>query len=173
MSERVMIRPAEISDAEEMFRTIESESVQNLAYFKREPNTLERQSIWLSNQIKSNSDMLFVILAGDKMVGTCGLHEINRNGRNARLGVMLFSPRFQGRRYMSRAVRQLVTLAFKEFDLYKIYLNVICGNRVSLDKYLHLGFQFECRLIKHYFDGQQFRDMNCLYLFADEWNEGE
>lgn len=168
MSQRVYIQQAVVSMAEEMCREMNTDHLRNFSFFD-EPVTVERQRAYLEKQITSPNDDLFAVMLGWRIVGTCGLHEIDWSNRNARLGVMLFTNEHRGQGIGSAAMRLVIEEGFKLRKLEKIYVKVFAENTASATKYAHLGFQFEARLRKHYHLRGEYHDMVVMSVFADEW----
>jgi RimJ/RimL family protein N-acetyltransferase len=170
MKSDVTIRIAELSDAETMVKAMRVESLQNFSFFDSDV-TVERQRSYLEKVRVSQRDELFVIIWRDQIIGTCGLHEIDHDNHNARIGSMIFSPEFRSKGLGAAAIRQLVTLGFGEYKMCKLYLKVFAENTVSCTKYAHLGFQFEARLRRHYLLKGEYHDMAVMSVFADEWEQ--
>jgi [ribosomal protein S5]-alanine N-acetyltransferase len=165
----ITIRPATPSDAEAMVKAMYPDSLQNFAFF-RTALTVDRQRAYLAEKSMSDTDRLFAIRQGGKIIGTCGLHEIDRRNHNARVGCMLFSPESRGQGYGAQALRQLLQRAFHMKKMHKLYITVLADNVSGIGKYLHLGFRVEGVLRRHYHIGGEYRDMITMSLYADEWH---
>ncbi|MBP9821861.1 MAG: GNAT family N-acetyltransferase [Candidatus Pacebacteria bacterium] len=170
MKKIVSIRPVRFSDAEEMCEAMNVDALQNFQFFERKV-TVERQQAYLSHAISSNRDKLFSVLCDGKIIGTCGLHEIDRQNKNARVGIMIFSQQNRGQHFASRALRKLLALAFGKLGLHKVYLKVFKENTASCTKYAHLGFQFETVLREQYRLRRKYHDMVVMSMFARDWRK--
>ncbi len=168
MKRGLRVRPVKIEDAEVMCKEMKSDSLKNFSFFEEEV-TLERQREYLARVIASTRDQLYAIMYFGKMIGTCGLHEIDGHNRNCRIGAMLFSKEFRGKGLGSEAIRQIVSIAFRHFGMHKAYLKVFAENTASCTKYAHLGFQFETLLREQYRLRGKYHDMVVMSMFARDW----
>lgn len=162
------IRPAEVSDAAAMVEAMRVQDLQNFLFFEQEV-TVERQTAYLEKILVSPHNKLFVILYQGRIVGTCGLHEIDWQNKNARLGIMIFSTEFRGRSLGSGALRLLIKHGFRAMGMYKLYLKVFAENTGSCTKYAHLGLQFEARLRRQYLLRGEYHDMVVMSVFDQDW----
>jgi len=151
-----------------MIEAMKPADLQNFQFFEQEV-TLDRQREWLTRMVKSRHDRVFVIEHEGRMVGTCGLHEIDWEGQNARLGAILFSKDSRGQSIGSGAIRLLISHGFEILNLHKLYVKVFAENTASVITDAHLGFQFEARLRQQYRLRGEFHDMVVMSMFSHEW----
>lgn len=59
--------------------------------------------------------------------------------------------------------------AFVDLKLHKLYGEVLADNKPSINFHKKLGFQQEGELRDHYFDGQQYHNVECFGLLARDW----
>lgn len=59
--------------------------------------------------------------------------------------------------------------AFETLKLHKLYGEVLAYNKPSINFHKKLGFQQEGELRDHYFDGQQYHNIECFGLLAKDW----
>ncbi|MBX4205041.1 MAG: GNAT family N-acetyltransferase [Candidatus Doudnabacteria bacterium] len=168
MNKEVSLRMARVEDAESMIFAMDFSSLQNFSFFDKPP-TIDRQRAYLEKLAHSTHDVLYVICHEDRIIGTCGLHEIDRDNHNARIGVMIFSPEFRGHGLGAAAIRKLLTVGFGTYQMHKLYFKVFAENTISCTKYAHLGFQFEARLKEQYYLKGEYHDMVVMSVFAREW----
>lgn len=168
--EDVYLIPARVEDAEQMLKEMRPEATQNLNFFV-EPLSLERQEEYLARMIKSPTDHLFCVMLGGHLIGTVGLHECDHFNFNARIGSLIFNPDMRGQGYGTMAIRLLIGLAFGEFGLRKVYVNLL-KNNLNNQAYFHwLGFKKEGYLEKEYLLRGEYLDMIRFRLFKSEWEK--
>lgn len=61
--------------------------------------------------------------------------------------------------------------AFEAVELHKLCGHALAFNQRSIRFHLKLGFKREGRLRQHHFDGQQYHNVVCFGLLADEWRQ--
>ena len=166
----VYIRPARVSDAEKMLAAMNEGSAQNLSFFS-EPVSLERQREYLQSKVDSPTDYLYVIkdFEGDVLLGTVGLHEIDRFNKNARLGILIFNPDLRRSGIGSEAVRAVLRRGFRGYGLNKVYAKCFVTNRKMQIFLLRLGFRPEAILEKEYLLRDEYHDMVKMVIFEQDY----
>lgn len=86
-----------------------------------------------------------VILAIETMdgvhIGSVGLESIDWKNRNAALGISIGEKAYWGQGYGADAIRTLLSLAFHEMNLHRVYLRVDADNARGIRCYDKIGFQ--------------------------------
>lgn len=102
---------------------------------------MERE--WLENTDKDKTSMVFNIvdLETDKLIGTTGLHSINRTNRTAELGIFIGDKDYRNNGYGTEVVNLLTEFGFKYVNLHSIYLYVLANNERAHKCYLKCGFK--------------------------------
>jgi RimJ/RimL family protein N-acetyltransferase len=169
---RVRLVAASVNDAERLFLAIRPEASKNLAYFSAD-QSIERQRAYLASIEANDSSLLYVIeeIATERVIGTIGLHEYDHQNRNARLGILIFTPEDRGNGFGTEATKLLFTNAFAVRQLHKLYVRVFTTNAVQLAHYERLGFRTEGMLREEYLLNDKWINMFCMSLLAREWNE--
>lgn len=172
---RVKLLPARPADAKRMVRAMVPEALQNFSFFSgRKRVNASRQAAYLRKMQESKTDLLFLIERREDgaLLGTVGLHDCDFVNRNARLGVMIFSPAERGKGYATEAIRLLLRYAFRRRGLNKVYLKVFADNARARARYRKLGFQKEGYLREEYLLKDAYRDMILMALRKREWRAG-
>ena len=168
--EDVYLIPARVEDAELMRKEMRPESNQNLSFFV-EPLTLARQKEYLTRMIKSPTDHLYCVMLNGRLIGTVGLHECDYFNLNARIGSLIFNPGMRGQGYGTMAIRLVISLAFGEFNLRKVFVNLLKDNLGNQSYFQWLGFRRESYLEKEYLLRGEYLDMIRFRLFKEEWKK--
>lgn len=87
----------------------------------------------------------------DEYLGTISLKNIDIQNRSAEYAISL-RKKAQGKGIGTWATREILHIAFGQFGMHRIYLNVLADNKVAIALYEKCGFIYE----------GNFRD--CLYL---------
>lgn len=108
----------------------------------------------------------------DAVVGSLDLNVINLPNKRATVGYWL-DKNHNGKGIMSRAVAELIKIAFKEYELEKIIIECEVANCRSCNLAKRLGFKHEGILRKHYnINGVQ-KDMNVYGLLKQKWLQSQ
>lgn len=128
---------------------------------------------WFENIQNRNDIFIFGIyeIKTDKIVGTCQLHSVNWIHRNAELQIRLGNKDNRGKGYGSEAVRLLLNFAFKDLNLYRIFLNVFQTNTNAIHVYEKAGFKKEGLLRKAAHIDGKYVDVILMGILREEYEK--
>lgn len=84
---------------------------------------------------------LYKIVLEDNMIGTIELMNIDLETKTAKIGRYLLNPELTGKGYGSKALGELVSIAFNDFCMKKIWLSVFDFNKSAIRCYEKVGFK--------------------------------
>lgn len=140
---------------------------------------LESEYDWYDALRKDESSRVMTILLNPKgagrseggqfrLIGSVGIHRIDRLSRHAELGYLLFK-NYWGKGYASEAVALAVDYAFQTLNLRKLYARVFEPNKASSSVLLKNGFTLAGRLRDQVFvSGSGYADELYYELFRDQ-----
>lgn len=111
----------------------------------------------------------FAIEAEGKLIGSCGLFEIDETARNCELGIGIGDKEYWGRGYGRDAVKVLLDYAFRLRNFRRVWLEVHAGNERAIRAYKARGFVEEGRLREHAWLDGRYVDMMLMGVLRDEW----
>ena len=128
---------------------------------------------WFENIQNRNDIFIFGIyeIKTDKIIGTCQLHSINWIHRNAELQIRLGNKGNRGKGYGSEAVRLLLDFAFRDLNLYRIYLHVFQTNTNAIHVYEKVGFKKEGLLRKAAHIDGKYVDVIFMGILREEYEK--
>ena len=170
----LIIRGAHEDDAKYLLEVYNPEITKNFWFFKNKAFTLENEKKYLKRMRRSSVDKLWLILlrrklGSDKVIGTIGLHEIDNRLKTARLGIIIWNKIFQHRGYGIKAITAILTHAFTELNIEKIYITVLAKNYGNNKFYQRIGFVKEGILRKEYLLGKKRLNMIRMSLLKTDW----
>lgn len=173
----LIIRGAHEDDAKYLIEIHNQEITKNFWFFNELLN-LENEQKYLKRIRRSSIDKLWLILLRrklgyDKVVGTIGLHEIDNRLKTARLGIIIWNKIYQHRGYGLKAINAILTHAFDELEIEKIYITTLAKNRGNAKFYQRLGFAKEGILKKEYLLGKKRLNMVRMGILKNEWMKKE
>lgn len=133
----VSIRPYEPADAPAMVEAVNEScaEVQVWLPWCHPDYTLEEADAWIASTAReraAGTAFEFVVVdGGGRLLGACGLNQVDRTHRRANLGYWLRTSATGGG-VMTAAVRQLAAWAFARTDLERLEILVATGNARSL-----------------------------------------
>lgn len=167
---RVMLRPMEAADADDVARWRSDPSVLE-QMFADEPPTREEHLRWLETIQAHGRRHEFVIVerATGRSIGTVGLGEIDHKNLRAEYGILIGEADARGKGYAREASELVLSYAFDELELRRVYLHVLADNHAAIRLYEQVGFRLEGTLRQHAFKRDAFRDVLAMAILRDEW----
>ncbi len=105
------------------------------------------------------------------LVGSAGVHSLQRSSRSASLGYWL-AAEAQGRGIVTRAMSALIDKAFLDHGLERIDIRADAQNARSRAVAERLGFPYEGTLRREYWNGRSYVDLAVYSLMRSEWRPG-
>lgn len=105
---------------------------------------LELQKKWFMQIKKSNEREMFLIIYDDKPVGVCGLINMDKKNHNAEIAIIIGEKENHGKGIGTSAMKKLLKIGFKKFNLHRISAEVFEFNNTSQKFFESLDFKYEC-----------------------------
>ena len=113
-----------------------------------------------------------VVLREDRTcIGTIGCYGIDWRSRNAELGVIIGHKAHLAKGYGSEAVELLVSFAFDELGLHRLFLRVFDFNERAIRSFRKCGFVEEGRLREAYFREGTYHNILVMSILEEEYLE--
>jgi len=142
---------------------------------QRYPMSLAREADWIERVTRGQdpSELTFAICLREsgRHIGNCGLVQIDRDNRNAVLGILIGEADCRGKGLGEDAVRTLCRFAFDELDLHKICLEAYAFNEGPIRTYERVGFRREGLLREDAYRGGRRIDVVVMGLLRGELTE--
>lgn len=104
----------------------------------------------------------------DEYLGTISLKDIDLTARNAEYAISL-RKKAQGKGIATEATDKILRLAFYEFKLERVYLNVLSENERAIRLYEKCGFVYEGEFRKHLFLKGEFKTLRWYSILKEEY----
>lgn len=175
MEPNVKLRPLTIDDLDKVMEWVnDPEVVGNLANFTT-PISRDEEKKYLERLLASQNDKVFAIEDAtdgfDTYIGNIGLHEIHWPTRKARLGIIIGKKEFWGHGYAQAATKQVLRLAFDQYNLHKVWLLALEDNEKTKHLNEKLGFKPEGVLRDEYFLKGRYHNMVRMSMLEDEYRK--
>lgn len=166
------IRKLELKDAEGMLEWMHNPEIQKCFRFNTENKTLEDVSEFIQTAeirpMDGRSVHLAVVDDTDEYLGTISLKEIDIVAKNAEYAISLRKCA-QGKGVGSAATKEILKMAFEEFGLERVYLNVLADNKVAIQLYEKIGFVYEGQFRNHLFLRGEYKTLKWYSMLKDEY----
>jgi RimJ/RimL family protein N-acetyltransferase len=133
------------------------------------PFSLAQEQEWYERICKSDDQIHWGIMLGEKLIGTIGIHQIDWRQRHAVTGIILGAKEEWGKGYAPEAQALRTRFAFEELGLEKLMTSAIRENTRSIRALEKVGYR-QCGLFRrHIFRQGRWHDMWHAELLRDEW----
>jgi RimJ/RimL family protein N-acetyltransferase len=169
--DKVALRPLEDGDAARLAGWINDQAV--LLYLGIPGCLTEGQELdWIHSMRSSSSDVVLGIvdLSDGSLIGTVGLHAINRRDSHAMYGISIGERDRWGQGCGTAAGRLICDHAFNTLNLRRLHLTVADYNQRGLKSYERIGFKLEGTLRQHIFKAGTYHAVTFMGLLAEEFN---
>lgn len=103
----------------------------------REKDLLDR----LIRTESGNYVMAIVEIKSDKLLGNCGLLNVDHINRNAEFGIFIGEKKYRGKGIGEEATRLMLDFGFNAINLHHIWLRVFRFNKNAIGLYKKIGFK--------------------------------
>ena len=137
------------------------------------PLTLQDEEDWFNHQRGDKDSRVFAILTlGEgRLIGNCGLHQIDWTNRHAIFGIFIGDKNYWGKGYGTDATRTLLRFAFEEANLHRVELEVFAYNKRAIRCYEKAGFRHEGTRRQSRFHDGQYHDAYRMGILREEFEE--
>ena len=145
-TERLVLRPMHITDAQDMYDYSRREEVTRFLLWS--PHASLRTTSDYLRYIESRYalgdfyDWAVIDRESQRMIGTCGFTKIDTANNSGEIGYVL-NPDFHGRGFATEAARAALEFGFETMGLHRIEARFMKGNERSLRVMERLGMKFE------------------------------
>lgn len=139
-TERLLLRPIKMSDADDMFKYSSNE--ENLMYIFPTHRKIEETKYSIAHDFmaKPLGKWAIEFKENNQMIGTIDFIKVNFNDQNAEIGYVL-NKTYWGMGFMTEAVRTLTDFSFREFGLKSLEIVVDKRNVASSKVAENVGFK--------------------------------
>lgn len=144
------LRPWTLDDLDSLVKYANNPDIaKNMTDGFPSPYTKEYGLSFIERVSKQQPTQIFAIDVDGIAVGSIGIHPLSDIYRkNAELGYWL-GVDFHGKGIIPEAIKQIITYAFENFDLIRIFAKPFGSNLASQRVLEKAGFQFEYRIVQN------------------------
>lgn len=170
--ELVYLRAPERSDIGDFVRWFnDADVLHHLSMYA--PISEAAETAWFDRMLaaQGTTDFHFVIclLAGDRAIGTAGLHGIDHVNGSADFGIAIGEKDEWDKGFGTDALRAICDFGFGQVRLERIGLLVYEGNARGMHAYQKAGFTMEGTMRRAHYAHGRHEDVHVMSLLRDEW----
>ena len=131
----------------------------------------ERRFLEKCSEDKNEVTLGIVNLKTDKLIGNCGLKDINIIGRTATLGIFIGEKAERSKGYGAEAIKLLLDFGFNYLNLHEIKLDVYEFNKRAIKCYEKVGFKEYGRRRECVYINSKYYDVISMDILKQEFKE--
>ncbi len=145
-TDRLLLKKISVSDAEDMYSYASLNSVTRFLLWYPHLNIEDTRGYieFLNRQYKKGTyaDWGVFLKSENRLIGTTGFADFDFENNSGEVGYVL-NPAYQGKGYMTEAVKAILGVAFDRIGLNKVNLRIMEENKASIRLAERSGFAFE------------------------------
>lgn len=169
----MQLRALNKKDAEGMLEWMKNPQVCRFFRFNPEDVSIESVLRFIDDadtQLKCKTSInMAIVNDADEYLGTISLKNIDYCALNAEYAISL-RVKAQGKGIASWATRRMLSIAFEELMLKKVYLNVLSDNENAIHCYEKIGFVCEGEFRKHIKLRGEMKSLKWYSMLSDEYD---
>ena len=173
VGEHIYLSPISVEDVEKYTEWMNDFETTDYIGQSTKIYTMENERNFIENSQKNGSNVTLGIvkLQDDKLIGNCGLKDINIVGRTATLGIFIGDKEERNKGYGLDTIKLLLDYAFNYLNLHEIQLDVMSFNKRAIRCYERAGFkQYGRRRESEYVNGKYY-DRISMDILESEFKE--
>ena len=169
----VWLRAMEPEDLEDAYNWVNDRDVTLWLTSLRYPVSRKAEQQWIDDaSANSFGGVRLAIDSKDgKHIGGINLHRVNPEDRKAGLGIMIGEKDHWSNGYGTDAIKTLLSFAFDEMNLHRVWLHVFADNARALKCYQKCGFREEGRLRQEVYQDGRYYDVVVMGVLETEFAE--
>ena len=169
----VRLRAMEPEDLEDAYKWVNDREVTLWMTSLRYPVSRKDEQKWIDDApTNSFGGVRLAIETKDgKHIGGINLHRVNPEDRKAGLGIMIGEKDHWSNGYGTDAVKTLLSFAFDEMNLHRVWLHVFADNERAIGCYQKCGFREEGRLRQEVYQDGRYYDVVLMGVLETEFAE--
>ena len=166
------LRPLKKEDALAMLEWMHDPDIQKAFRYDMLNQNLNDVLSFIKNaslELRDGNSLHFAVADdSDEYLGTISLKNLDLTSKNAELAISL-RKMVHGKGVATWAVWELLKLAFLDFGLQRVYLNVLSDNIQAIRFYEKFGFIFEGEFRNHLYLRGKFKNLLWYRMLRDEF----
>lgn len=156
----IFLRHMNLQDTDMIVKWRNSEGVRK-HFIYQEDFTREGHEKWIHTMIETGKadQMMICEIASDKPIGSVYIRDIDQQHHKAEYGIFIGEDTARGRGIGTAAARLMISYAFEERKLHRLFLRVYADNMRAIGSYEKAGFVREAYLRDDVYVDGSYRDI--------------
>jgi RimJ/RimL family protein N-acetyltransferase len=167
---KTLVRGLEKSDISKLVLWRNDRELQDMLIGWHFPVTVDQELSWFEKSWSDQRNRRFAIEADTgEYIGNIGLYDIDWVNRFCGFGIFIGDTRYRSGGYASDAGRALLSFAFNDMNLLRVWVEVLATNEPSRRYFERLGFVHEGLLVRQNYKNGNHVDVHIMGLLKDEF----
>ena len=172
IGERIYLSPINVEDAEKYVEWFCDFKMLDGIGQSSKLMSVESEREWIEKSLKENEYVFAIVdLENDKLIGNCGIHDINYKDRVATVGIFIGEEENRSKGYGAEVLRLLLDYGFNYLNLNNIMLGVMSFNERAIAWYKKVGFKEIGRRRQSYYLNGKYYDSVYMDILKEEFKE--
>ena len=146
IGKKLYLSPMSMDDVEKYTEWLNNLDISIFLLTSTQIISAEGEKKFIEESIKNNSVVFDIVdMETDKLIGNCGLMDIDHINRKAGFGIFIGDKTYQNKGYGTEAIRLILDYAFNLLNLHNIWLFVYSFNKKAIKCYEKVGFKLAGR----------------------------
>jgi RimJ/RimL family protein N-acetyltransferase len=142
VGEKCYLSPVNPEDFEEYTEWLNDPEIYENLQVQPSIISLYKEKDILEKMAKSNDTVFAIVdLKENKLIGNCGLHNVDSINQTAILGIFIGDKEYLSKGYGTEAIKLLLNYGFRFLNLQNIMLEVFSYNKRAIKSYKKAGFK--------------------------------
>lgn len=168
IGEKCFLSPMNVDDAECYTHWLNDMEVVHFLTMAPSVINIENERKILE-ELAGNHNYGIVTIEDEKLIGTCGLINMDSVNRSAEIGIFIGDKAYWHQNYGSEAMTLLMDYGFRYLNLHNIMLQVYSFNENALECYRKLGFREIGRRRQAVYRNMAFHDVIFMDILPDNF----
>jgi len=169
IGEKCYLSPVSLDDAEKYSEWVNDLEIGQFVLFTAGVYDVDKERDALKRLMASTSIFAIVERDTNKVIGNCGLHDINEIHRRATFGIFIGEKTFWNQGIGTEATALILDYAFNIMNLNNISLDVVEYNHRAVKCYEKVGFKYIGKRRKYMFMAGEYHDVLIYDILASEF----
>ncbi len=175
----IVLRKLEEKDAKYMLEWMHDPEIQKS--FRKDMSSITQEQACLfckeagaQDKLEDGVSLHFAIVdnSDDEYLGTISLKNVDLTNQNAEYAIVT-RKKAHGKGVAYQATLLLLEKAFAEYQLHRVYLNVLSYNKAAISLYKKCGFQFEGEFRHHLCINGEYADLHWYGILQSDYEQYE
>ncbi|NHM30001.1 GNAT family N-acetyltransferase [Neobacillus terrae] len=167
----IRLRELQMKDADGMLEWMHDPELMKNFRFDASSMTRQKVEAFIAESLIDEVNKHFAVVdEDDEYLGTISIKDIDPISKNGEYAIAMRKKAI-GSGAALKGTKLILAKAFKEWDLEKVYLNVLTENRRAIRFYEKVGFLEEGQFKKHVLAHGSLRDLTWFAIFKEAYND--